>query len=120
MHLTVEDLLPDAAEIGLTRESIQTAAESRLRAARLFSPESRQYLYININMVGGAYNISVRYNKIVYDPLSDLSYHTPTWQKGLIGTHGGNSGNILSSLSGQLDKFLVEYLRVNEEACEKR
>lgn len=34
-----------------------------------------------------------------------------------MGTHVGDPGFILQSLSEKLDKFLVEYLRVNEEDC---
>ena len=120
MRLTVEDLLPDAAEIGLTSESIQTAAESRLRAARLFSPESRQYLYITTNVVGHGFSISVRYNKVLYDPLTDQRLSATTWDTVVTGTHSGDASYILSSLSGRLDQFLVEFLRVNEEACATR
>ena len=70
MRLIVEDLLSDAAEIGLTRESIQAAAESRPRAARPFGPLSSQCLYIDVNVQGAGASISLRYNKTVCDPLS--------------------------------------------------
>ena len=120
MDLVVEGLPSHAAEIGLTKESIRAAAESRLRAARLFSPESEQYLYINVNVVGAAFSISVEYKKLVYDPLSDLRFSAPTWGRRSTGTHGGQSNNILSILSKTLDQFLVEFLRVNEEACATR
>ena len=120
MDLVVEGLPSAAAEIGLTKESIRAAAESRLRATRLFSPESKQYLYINVNMGSAAFSLSVEYYKTVYDPLSGLSFSTPTWNSGATATHGRQSDYILSTLSRNLDLFLVEYLRVNEEACEKR
>ena len=35
------------------------AAESRPQAARLFSPESKQTLYININVLSAAFSISM-------------------------------------------------------------
>ena len=118
MDLLVEHLSSKAAEIGLTKESIRAAAESRLRAARLFSPESKQYLYINISVVGAAFSISVEYKKLVYDPLSDLTFSVITWIDGMTGTYSGQQSDyILSSLSEMLDRFLVEFLRVNEEAC---
>ena len=44
MRLVVETLPSAAAEIGLTRERIRTMAESRLRAARLFSDNASPYL----------------------------------------------------------------------------
>ena len=119
MRLLVEDLHPDASDIGLTKESIQTAAESRLRSARLYNLSKRfPYLYINVNVVGGAYNITLEYNKIVYDPLSDSNGVATTWNTSITGTYGGSGAAfILSSVSKVMDKFLVEFLRVNEEAC---
>ena len=35
----------------------------------------------------------------------------------MFGAHGQNANFIVSSLSELLDKFLAEYLRVNEAAC---
>ena len=55
-----------------------------------------------------------------YDPLLGPYYLVTTWDAGFIGTHGGNSGYILSSLSQHLDRFLTECLRVNEAVCGKR
>ena len=107
MDLFVESLSPDAAE-------------SRLRAARLHSPESEQRLYISIAVLDNAFSVSVRYIKDVYDPLSGLRYLAATWDTGGIGTHGGDSGYILSYLYRKFDQFLVEFLRVNEKACETR
>ena len=118
MYLLVEGLPSDASDIGLTKESIQTTAESRLRSARLYNSSKRfPYLYINVNVAGGAYNISLLYHKIVYDPLSESSSFAPTWNIGGAGTHGGRADVILSTVSQYMDKFLVEFLRVNEEAC---
>ena len=118
MYLLVEDLPSDASDIGLTQESIQAAAESRLRSARLYDSDPFPYLYINVNVVGKAFAIILEYNKIVYDPLSGLNFSAPTWDSSITGTHGGSRANfILSSVSELMDKFLVEFLRVNEESC---
>ena len=121
MRLVVESLSPDASKIGLTKEAIRAAAESRLRSARLyrsigFSP----YLYINVNVVGRGFDISLDFKKNVYDPLSENMGVATTWERGSAGTHGGNANFLLSSISRHMDKFLVEFLRVNEKACEKR
>ena len=82
MHLVVEDY-GDAgwADIGLTVDRIQTMAESRLRAARL--------------------------------------YDATTWHIGAAGTHSGDARFILQGLSEALDRFILEYLRVNEDACDQ-
>lgn len=118
MDLVVENLNSYASEIDLTKESIQTAAESRLRSARLYvSSLASPYLYINVNVVDRAFSINLGYKKPVYDPLSDSNYPATTWVTGSTGTHGGNASYILSSVSRYMDEFLVEFLRVNEEAC---
>ena len=40
-----------------------------------------------------------------------------TWTAGSVGTHGSKADDIVSKLSELLDKFLTNYLRVNEAAC---
>ena len=120
MRLVVESLPEDAAEIGLTESSIRAAAESRLRSARLYSEASDQYLYVNVNVAGHAFGVSLEYKKRVLDPLSGLGGLATTWNSGSTGTHGRDSGFILSGVSQHLDRFLVEFLRVNEAACGKQ
>ena len=119
MRLVVEGLGDDAAKIGLTEESLQVAAESRLRGARLYTEDfvraDLAYLYVNINVVGRAYSITVHYNKRVSDALGEFGTAI-TWTSGSTGTSG--TGNfIVSGLSKHLDRFLAAYLRVNEDAC---
>ena len=48
IDLVVENLPEDAAEIGLTEERIQTLAESRLRAARLYDEDGETHLYVGL------------------------------------------------------------------------
>ena len=120
MHLLVEGLHEDATKIGLTEEAIQATAESRLRSARLYSSEADPYLYINVNVVGPAFSDRLQFRKTLFDPLTGLSFPAATWQIGAAGTHGRDAGYILSTVSQHLDQFLVEFLRVNEEACGKR
>ena len=119
MRLFVESLPADAAEIDLAKASIQVAVESRLRSARLYDSESTfgPYLYVNVNVVGRAFNTSLKYNKQVYDLASDVTGAANTWNTSFTGTHGGGSNYILSTISELMDSFLVEYLRVNEAAC---
>ena len=121
MRLLIEHLNDDATEIGLTREMLKAAAESRLRAARLYTGGRERsdgaMLYVNINVVGRGYNTSVTYNKVVTDAFATNGLAV-TWDTGSNGTHGGDAGYIVSSLSQHLDRFLAAYLRVNEPACE--
>lgn len=117
MGLVVENLQPNVVEFGLSKDSVQAAVESRLRLARLYDSESWNRLYVNINTIGVAYSINVQYDKGLYDAQSDVWGYATTWNDGSVGTHRKNAGYILSNLSEIIDRFLVEFLRVNEEAC---
>ena len=124
MMLVVETPDSAAQAVGLTKERIQLAAESRLRAARLYT-ESREkanytFLYINSGARGPAYSISVQYMKWVTDLVNNSNGHATTWETGSGGTHGGDAGFIIQHLSRHLDEFLAGYLRVNESACDRR
>ena len=124
LPLVIEPFIHDEAEIGLTEERIQTIAESRLRAARLYQDgdifaalSADHYLYINVLVVGNAFGYTVGYFKTLHDEKSGMSSFAQTWRTGGIGTHGRDAGFILQGISEQVDKFIVEYLRVNEGSC---
>ena len=118
MFLLVESLGDDAADIGLTKERLQVAAESRLRGARLFTLDrNRPYLYVNVNVSSRAFSTSLVYTKNMRDLATGITGAASAWERGLTGTHGKDAEYVVSSLSVLLDKFLTEYLRVNESAC---
>ena len=119
MYLVVETLSAYAAEIDLARGAIQAAVESRLRSARLYKSErlGNSYLYVNVNVTRTAFNILFMYRKEVLDLASGLTGGTITWWTGTTGAHGRDASYILSAVSELMDEFLIEYLRVNEEAC---
>ncbi len=123
VNLLAEELPEDAAKIGLKDEAIFVAVRSRLRAARLYKEETdlrSSFLIVRINFVGPAFSTSVDYNKMVRDPTSRVTMPARTWHAGVVGTHGRDPGYILSSVSQHVDKFIDEYLRVNEPACSRR
>ena len=118
MTLVVEELDDDATAIGLVREDIVVAVRSRLRSARIYTAERYgPSLYVNVNVTPRAFNVSIKYRKIVYDPVSEITLIATTWDTGGAGTHGDDAGFILSAVSQHTDRFIDEYLRVNEEAC---
>ena len=123
INLLVENLSYDAEDIDLTKERIQTLAESRLRAARLYDAEARPYLYVRVGMLisddrhGGAYTIEVSFNKHLRDGMLELEGFASTWNTGTYGTHSGDASFIMQGLSERLDEFILEYLRVNEDEC---
>lgn len=116
MSLVVEQLPPDAAGIGLTEQSIQNLVESRLRSARLYDTNRPlTYLYVNVNVVGRAIGIELEFVRSARVLETDIIGLATTWDSGTVGLHGRDARFILTVVSGLMDKFLVEYLRVN--AC---
>ena len=129
MWLFFWGLPDDAADIGLTEERIETLAESRLRVARLYDAAALHvyhspYLEINVNINvsenrrSGTFNIRVSFEKYLFDAVSGRNWPTSSWETGSYGTHGGNADYILQSVSEKIDRFILEYLRVNETACQ--
>lgn len=103
------------------RVDIEKMQKLRQRAERLFPSQQlslRTTLYTNINVVGPAFSIRLAHHKQVTDKRSDVDWTVATWHIGSTGTHGGHAGFILNSLGEHVDQFLIEFLRVNEEACE--
>ncbi len=118
--LAVEELPEDAKEIGLTKERIQTAVESRLRVAGIYDSDligAEFWIYVNVNVVGRGYSISFDFITLVRRPT--LGYGSAAiWNSGGTGTHGGDGGFILQYVSEYTDQFINEYLRVNADACD--
>ena len=117
MDVVVEPLPSDAKEIGLTEYSLRAAIESRLRAARLFDDEASSFLYLRVTVVSRVFDIVLDYRKMVYDLASEEFFKTSTWDVGTTGTHGNDAGYIRSAVSEDMDTFILEYMKVNEEAC---
>ena len=118
MDIVVENLNKGASRIGLTKESLQYTAESRLRVARLYDSEASHYLYINIFARNDVFSLELAFKKKVLDRFSGVNASAVTWVVHSLGSYG-NSGApfVLSTLSKYMDQFLAEFLRVNEKAC---
>ncbi len=120
MSLVFGNRRVDEAKIGLTRERLQTLAEGRLRGARLYDAEVPNFLAINVSAsIRGAFAVEVSYYKGLYDFATDQFGMAQTWTRGSFGEHSRDPGIILQGLSDLLDRFILEYLRVNEAACER-
>ena len=98
-------------------DRFRAAAESRLRAARLFTedPERADFAYLSVEYSGIETTVSAQivYYKRVTDAFGE-SRTMITWRSNL---HGGGVDHVKSRLSELLDDFLTAYLRVNEAAC---
>lgn len=117
MGLVVERLDDDAEDIGLTEQVVINAAESRLRAARLYGTSRSEYLYVRITVTkNSAFSIELNFHKSFLDDHSKVIFPASTWNRGTIGI-SRNASYILGHISRLLDEFIVEFLRVNESAC---
>ena len=121
MRLLVYELPPDASKTSLTKDLIRVYLESRLRSARLYDSAAFNFLSVATDVVTSSfYSLELKYHKVVYDPASKLVSTVETWNEcnstavfSACGLPGGG-------LETCIDRFLEEFLRVNEEACEKR
>ena len=119
MGLLIEDLHAESAQIGLTKDEIRIVVESRLRVARLYADSTAgTYVYVNAHIGERAFMIRIELRKSVYDPASGFTAGATVWQFHTLGTHGRQAGLLLSTVGLLTDRFVLQYLRVNAEACE--
>ncbi len=119
IHLMVAEPTPEAeaSEIGLTYEALQDITELAFRRANLYTEEeSTPGVLLHSQIVGGAYLLFISFHKPVTDT---FGYHSPTvtFYDYSLGTHDGDVAFILSQASELMDRFVSEYLRVNQDAC---
>jgi hypothetical protein len=119
--VVVEGLSADAGSIGLTKERIRTRVELKLRSAGLTPSndvnKNNAYLYVNIGVIRNAYNISVEYKRLVDFTTGNLRYQkmATTQNFSNAGMHGNDAAYIMNVLNILLDRFLNEYLKVNQK-----
>ena len=106
----------EAKKIGVTEESIRIIAESRLRSARLYTTDGASRLGVYVEGTGACFTTGVVFKKLVLDFETDKPNLAPMWQSGAT-IQSKNKNIVLNVLSQLVDRFLVEYLRVNETAC---
>ena len=93
-------------------------AWGRCRANLVPRPASLgPYLWLQVTIVGGGYNITVAFVRRVSFTDAGREYiifSSRVWIRGSTGTHGGDPEFIVGGLDQLLDTFLNEYLRVNQ------
>ena len=121
----------EAGSIDLSKERIETVVRSRLRAARLYEdPSERQtasLLYVYVHLVGAAYSYDLSFHKLMKEVMSisrmdsegQHLYQPATWRHSGTGTHTRSPEYIVANVSEATDRFIDEFLRVNNAACGK-
>ena len=112
----------DGEDYGVTEERVGGMAESRLRAARLYGAPLNSFsaLSVTVWFSGRAYFTEVGFVKTLTDPISGREEVITTWTAERLGTHGGDGNYVMQGVSEQVDRFILEFLRENEEACRSR
>ncbi len=123
MSVRISSLDEDATNIGLNRDSLHAALESRLRSAKLYGMSFDWFfvvpaLVLRANVSSSAFTVALEYHKGVCHTATGECGSAPTWRIASFGSHGDDAGLIRSAVVEHMDQFLVEYLRVNQEACD--
>ena len=101
-----------------TEAEIRVIAEGRLRAARLYEKVSlNSFFEVVVRTTSTAFLVVASYNKRGTDDASGVNSLATTWDDAAFGSHGGNSEYILNAVSNLMDRFILEYMRVNEQDC---
>ena len=89
IYLVVEDFKPVVQESSFNKVEIQTVVDNLLRSARLHTNEMEDaFLHIQINLVAGAANVNVTYQKNVMDITSGIINYATTWSNGFTIPYG--------------------------------
>lgn len=115
----------------LAKEDIETTVRSRLRAARIFLDEpelqahptmdAAGFLYVRVQVDDNLMMWAAEFQKVRTDIATDLIGFSPTgWSESSFGGHRNDGNFILSIIAPAIDKFVDDYLRVNEAACGER
>lgn len=116
LSIIIEYLDEDAIKIGLTEGRLRTVTELRLRkeGIKITEGSSTPWLYVNINVIRGAYNIDLKiFDSVIIPRLQNVSIYASIWSTGIVGTYSDHLEYIISSLSAGLDKFLNDWYKAN-------
>jgi len=127
IYVLIEDLPPNAKEFGITKESLKTEVELKLRLAGIKIPGSEEkdssfgILYVTLYIIGEkkiyAFDIDISLQEIIYIKRINQRRLVTTWNLGYLGLfhkdHKDNSPFIREQLKRTLDTFLNDYLAVN-------
>ena len=92
--------------------SSATLPRQTLRFRRWVQPPRRGTIIVTTN----SYMLQFEFFKPVRDTLGQEGVAI-VWNVGEFGTHGDHAAFLITRISALIDRFLVEYLRVNGETC---
>ena len=120
IEVVAEGLSNDAREWGLSELLIQSKVEQTLLGFNLEpsddEPFLKGYLYVNVNLVGSAYNVQVAYNRPVEIPQQSGYIHATVWEKSGAGIDTAKDKySILPFIQEKTSIFATEYIKQNRK-----
>jgi hypothetical protein len=130
LSVVVEELAPTAAQNGITRESLETIIEQRLRQSGIRvvdNPASDATLYLRITFLvrattkgtplGAVYHAGLELQQIARLEKNQAWAYPTSWRTGDLVVHAvdGIAENVRFQLNQQMDKFLTAYLAANPQ-----
>jgi len=116
LGVLVEGLKEKAIKIGLSEDRLRTIAELKLRREGIEVLEYGSFpqLYINVNVLSRAFNITIKIQEWVQlrrDP--SIECFGVTWDDSVTGSYEGGAEYIVDTLNQALEVFLNDYYRAN-------
>ena len=123
----------------INEEAVEDAVRSRIRAANLFAPPHVENEYwinkknvaddeyylpwranfsLYVHVVGRAFSVEAQLSKWRVDHFSDEAGKSVAWETETLGY--GDETFVLEVVRQAMDKFIENYLRVNDVACRER
>jgi hypothetical protein len=108
-----------ATRINLGEKRIRSACKTQLSRAGLepvFEFTRPEYLHVSLKVSLHAFSLLLQFSRPVLFEVGEVGYArygAKTWQRHIIGTHGGGPGYILECLDFLLDEFLKDYVQTN-------
>ena len=104
--------------LGITREHIEDITYMALFANGIKPVKNNDnFLYINITTTSMAFQISLEFQRTVFYLVNRKKYRnftSATWVRGTTGTHGQKKMYITDALRELIDKFSIDYIKVNK------
>ena len=128
-RVTVQGRPEEEAESAELEERIRTMVEGRLRVARLYIDDNDPNIFVrararrlprlvvNVTTLSPAFWYAVSLRKRLHDGITNEWEGAFTWVDTALGIYSDNTDYIFRTVSEALDRFILEYLRVNESAC---